>query len=58
MRRLLFLWMMLLGMASAFAQADFVSRYPGYMGRRVLFNMEMSMAPGLKRVPNFQSDKR
>ena len=58
MKRLLFTLAILSGVASSFAQANFVSHYPGYMGRRVLFNMEMSMAPGLKRVPNFQGDKR
>lgn len=58
MKKLLFLLVLMMGVAGCFAQADFVSRYPGYMGRRVLFNMEMSMAPGLKRVPNFQGDKR
>ena len=58
MKKLLFLLVMMMGVAGCFAQANFVSRYPGYMGRRVLFNMEMSMAPGLKRVPNFQGDKR
>lgn len=58
MRRLLISIVILFCAASSFAQANFVAHYPGYMGRRVLFNMEMSMAPGLKRVPNFQGDRR
>ena len=42
MRRLLIPIMILSCMASSFAQANFVAHYPGYMGRRVLLNMEMS----------------
>lgn len=36
----------------------YVSRYNGFMGRRLLLNMEMGMAPGFTKAPNFRGSTK
>lgn len=43
---------------ATFAQENtqYIGNYNGFMGRRVLLNMEMSMAPGFTKAPNFRGN--
>lgn len=58
MRRVVVIIIALLLSADVLGQAHFVAPYRGYMGRRVLFNAEMSMAPGFSKVPNFRGNTK
>lgn len=58
MKRVVILIVAFLLAADVLGQAHYVAPYRGYMGRRVLFNVEMSMAPGFARVPNFRGNTK
>ena len=58
MKRLLIAIALFLLAADVFGQANYIAPYRGYMGRRLLLNMEMSMAPGFSRAPNFRGNTK
>ena len=58
MKRVVILIVAFLLAADVLGQAHYVAPYRGYMGRRVLFNMEMSMAPSFSKVPNFRANSK
>lgn len=58
MKRLTFLIAIVLLVTGVSGQTKFATPYHGYMGRRVLLNAEMSMAPGFSKVPNFRGNTK